>query len=79
MEKYLKILEEMWIYYFSSLSIEPYEYDIYDKIMDKIRKNDFDFSDDDKKNILNLIDKLKFECDEYEMKILEILEQDIHN
>lgn len=74
-KKYFKILEEMWTYYYSSLEIEPYEYDIYGKIIDKIRKNDLDFSEHDKNNVLKLIKTLQFECDEYEIKILEKIEQ----
>lgn len=70
MERNFKMLEEMWVYYFSCLPIEEYEYDIYGKIIDKIRKNDFDFTEDDKKNISKLIHELFHACDEYELKIL---------
>lgn len=64
----------MWEYYFSSLQIEPYEYDIYGKIMNKIKLNNFDFTKDDKDNILELIKILILVCDEYEIKILEIIQ-----
>lgn len=77
MERYFKILEEMWVYYFICLPIEPYEYDIYGKIIDKIRKNDMDFTEEDKNNILKLINILKFECDYYEIKILEQIQKKI--
>ncbi len=75
MKDYFKILEEMWNYYYSCLNIEPYEYDIYSKIIDKIRKKELDFTEQDKHNILKLIKILQFECDEYEIKILEIIQQ----
>ena len=75
MKDYFKILEEMWDYYYCSLNIEPYEYDIYSKIIDKIRKKELDFTEQDKHNILKLIKILQFECDEYEIKILEIIQQ----
>ena len=71
MEHDLKILEDMWIYYFSSLNIEPHEYDIYGKIIGKIKNKDFEFTEDDKNNMSELINVLRFVCDEYEMKILD--------
>jgi hypothetical protein len=74
MERYFKNLEEIWVYYNSCLPIEPYEYDIYGKIIDKIRNN-LDFTEDDKNNILKLINILQFECDYYEIKILEKIQQ----
>jgi len=77
MEKYFKILQEVWDYYFSNLNIEPYEYDIYSKIIHKIREKEFDFTEQDKNNILKLINILQFECDEYEIKILEKIQQRI--
>ena len=77
MEKYYKILEGIWYYYFSSLEIEPYEYDIYGKIINKIKNKKFDFTEDDKNNILKLIKILIFVCDEYEIKILEGIEETI--
>ena len=77
MEKYFKILEDIWYYYFSSLEIETYEYDIYGKIINKIKNKKFDFTEDDKNNILKLIKILKLVCDEYEIKILERIEQTI--
>lgn len=75
MEHHLKILEKLFVYYYSSLPIEPYAYDIYDKIIDNIRKNNFHFDETDKKHILKLINILQFECDEYEIKILEKLQE----
>lgn len=75
MEKYFKILQEVWDNYFSNLDIEDYEYDIYSKIIDKIRKKDLDFTEQEKNNILKLIKILQFECDEYEIKILEKIQQ----
>lgn len=75
MEKYFKILEEVWVYYFSNLNIEDYEFDIYSKIIDKIRKKDLDFTEQDKNNILKLIKILQYECDEYEIKIFEKIQQ----
>lgn len=77
MEKDFKILQEVWDYYFSSLNIEPYEYDIYNKIIDKIREKRLDFTEQDKNNILKLIKVLQFECDEYEIKILERIQQSL--
>ena len=77
MEKHYKILEGIWVYYFSSLNIEPYEYDIYGKIINKIKNIKFDFTEDDKNNILKLIKILIFVCDEYEIKILERIEETI--
>lgn len=77
MSKYFKILEEIWVYYFSSLEIEPYEYDVYVKIIDKIKNKEFDFTEQDKNNILKLIKMLQFVCDEYEIKILEKIQQTI--
>lgn len=77
MEKYFIILQEVWDYYFSNLNIEPHEYDIYSKIIDKIRKKDLDFTKQDKNNILKLIKILQFECDEYEIKILEKIHEKI--
>jgi hypothetical protein len=74
-ERYFKILEEMWVYYFSCLPIEPYEYDIYGKIIDKIRQNNLDFTEEDKNIILKLINILQFECDYYEIKILEKIQK----
>ena len=35
MEKYCIILPGIWDYYFGSFEIEPYEYDIYGKIINK--------------------------------------------
>jgi hypothetical protein len=35
MKDQIKILQEVWDYYFSNLTIEPYEYDVYSKIIDK--------------------------------------------
>ena len=75
MEKYFKILQEVWDYYFSNLNIEPYEYAIYSKLIDKIRKKELNFTGQDKNNILKLIKILQFECDEYEIKILEKIQQ----
>lgn len=75
MERHFKILEEIWVYYSSCLPIEPYEYDIYTKIIDKIRKKDLDFTEQDKIHISSLIKILLFECDEYEIKILEKIQQ----
>jgi len=75
MEKYLQILEEALIYYFSNLNIEHHEFDFYGQIIDKIRKKDLDFTEQDKNNILKLIQIVKFECDEYEIKILEKIQQ----
>lgn len=60
---------------FSNLNIEPYEYDVYSKIIDKIRKKELDFTEQDKINILKLIKILQFECDEYEIKMLEKIQQ----
>lgn len=77
MEKDFKILQEVWDYYFGSLQIEPYEYDIYGKIIDKIRNKELDFTEQDKINILKLINILQFVCDEYEIKILEKIQQTI--
>ncbi len=77
MEKYFKILEGIWVYYFCSLEIEPYECHVYDKIINKIKNKQFDFTEDDKNNILKLIKILILVCDEYEIKILEIIEQHI--
>ena len=74
-ERYFKNLEGMWVYYFSCLPIEPYEYDIYGKIIDKIRKNNLDFTEEDKNNILELINILIFECDYCEIKILEQIQK----
>lgn len=78
MEKYFKILEETWVYYYNCLEIEPYEYDVYGKIIDKIRNKEFDFTENDKNNILNLIRILQFVCDEYEIKILEKIQEIIN-
>ena len=77
MKKHYTILVGIWDYYFSSLEIEPYEYDIYGKIINKIKNKKFDFTEDDKNNILKLIKILTFVCDEYEIKILEKIEQTI--
>lgn len=77
MEKYFKILQEVWDYYFSSLNIEPHEFDIYGKIIDKIKKKELDFTKQEKNEILKLIKILQFECDEYEIKILEKIQQEI--
>ena len=77
MEKYFIILPKIWEYYFSSLEIEDYEYDIYGEIINKINNKKFDFTEDDKNNILKLIKILILVCDEYEIKILEIIEQTI--
>jgi hypothetical protein len=77
MEKYFKIFEGIWEYYFSCLEIEPYEYDIYANIINKIKNKKFDFTKEDKNNILELIKILMFVCDEYEIKILKIIEQTI--
>ena len=77
MEKYFKILQEVWDYYFGNLNIEPYEYDIYSKLIDKIRKKELDFTEQDRNSILKLIKILQFECDEYEIKILEKIQQGI--
>lgn len=77
MEKHYKILEGIWVYYFSCLQIEPYEYDIYCKIINKIKYNKYDFTEDDKNNILKLIKILIFVCDEYEIKILEGIKETI--
>jgi len=77
MEKYFIILSKIWEYYFSSLEIEDYEYDIYGEIINKIKNKKFDFTEDDKNNILKLIKILILVCDEYEIKILEIIEQTI--
>lgn len=76
MEKYFKILQEVWDYYFSNLNIEPYEYTIYSKLIDKIRKKELNFTGQDKNNILKLIKILQFECDEYEIKMLEKMQQE---
>lgn len=64
------VLAESWDYYFSHLDIEPYEYDMYSKIIDKIRKKEFDVKQD-KDAIVKLIHILQFECDEYEIIMLE--------
>lgn len=71
MEKHFKFLEDMWVYYFGCFQLQPYEYDIYGQIIDKIRKNDFDFTEDDKNKILKLINIFKRTGDECEIKILE--------
>ena len=78
MEKYFKILQEVWDYYFSNLNIEPYEYVIYSKLIHKIKQTEFDFTEQDINNILKLIKILQFECDEYELKILEKIQQCIN-
>ena len=75
MKKYFTIFEEIWNYYFSALPIEPYEYDIYNKIIDKIQSQNFNFTEEDKNNILKLVKILIFVCDEYEIRILEKIEQ----
>lgn len=77
MEKYFTILGGIWDYYFSSLEIEHYEYDIYGKIINNIKNKKFNFTEDDNNNLLKLIKMLIFVCDEYEIKILEIIEQTI--
>lgn len=77
MEKYFTILSQIWEHYFSSLEIEDYEYDIYGEIINKIKNKKFDFTEDDKNNILKLIKILILVCDEYEIKILELIEQSI--
>lgn len=76
-EKYYKTLENIWDYHFSSLEIEPYEYDLYGKIINNIKNKQFNFTADDKNHLLNLINILIFVCDEYEIKILEIIKQHI--
>ena len=64
----------IWTYYFHSLDIELYEFDIYVKIIYKIREKDFDFTENEKINVRNLIKILAFVCDEYEIKILNKIE-----
>jgi hypothetical protein len=71
----MKILQEVWDYYFSNLTIEYYEYDVYSKIIDKIRNQELDFTEQDNIHILKLINILQFECDEYEIKMLEKIQQ----
>jgi hypothetical protein len=69
-------LEELWIYYFCFLDIKPDEYDIYNKIINKIRINDLVFTKDDNNNILKMIKILRFfKCDKFEMKILDKLQE----
>ena len=71
LEKYFNILEGTWDYYFSSLEIEPYEYDIYNKIIDRIRNKDYDFTEDYVNNILKIMSILQLRCDEYEIRVFE--------
>jgi hypothetical protein len=75
MKDYFEILQQMWEYYFSSINIEPYEYEVYSKLIDKIKKKDYDFTKEDKIIISKLITILQFECDEYGLKILEIIQK----
>jgi len=77
--QYFKTLEGMWHYYFSCLPIEPHKYNIYYKIIDKIKNNNLDFTEEDKDNILKLINLLTHECDYNEIKILEIIDKQIKN
>lgn len=72
-QKYFDILEGCYRYYFSNLPIEPYEYDIYNNIMEKIRKGNYDFTESDIQNLLKLITILYMRCDEYEIKVMQIL------
>lgn len=72
MEKDFKFIEKLWIYFYSSLQIEPHEYDIYNKIIDKIKINEFNFTKDDKINLLKIINILMLDCDYYAIKNLKL-------
>lgn len=68
----------IWEYYFNTLPIEPYEIDIYGKIIYKIKhklENKLELTMDDKHKIIELIQLLYMECDYYCIKVLEPLEQ----
>lgn len=69
------ILEDMWVYCYSSLRIQFYEYNAYGKIIEKIRNNNVEFNEDEKKNIVKLIGIFYFEGDDYEMKMLDKVRQ----
>ena len=73
----LKFMDKIWNSYFSCLQIEDNEYEIYGKIIKKIRENDLEFSEEDINNILKLIKIFYLECDYYEIKKLEILEEQL--
>ncbi len=78
-ERNFKHLEEMWYHYFSCLPFEQYEYDINVKIINKIKNKCFEFTKEDKNNILKLINILILIGDYYDIIILEQIQKTICN
>ena len=77
METYFEFLHDTWIYYFGSLDITAYEYDVYGRIMNKIKNKKFDFTEQDTTCMLKLIDELMFVCDYAEIKRFEHFKQQL--
>lgn len=59
-QNYFDKFQGIWRYYFHSLDIEFYEFDIYVKIIYKIREKNFQFTENEKINVRNLIKILAF-------------------
>ena len=78
MEYNFKILEQMWVYYYSYLDIDPCEYDIYDKVIDKLKNKTLDFNEENLNIILKIINILFYLGDEFELNQLDILKQIIN-
>lgn len=63
MESKFKFLEDLWVYYLPGLNMDLCEYEKYSKIICKIRENDFNFTEEDNKQILELISIIMRSCD----------------
>lgn len=74
MERYFKVMKDMWLHHFTILPFDEHEYDMYGKLIDKIEKKQLNFTKEEKKNLLDIIDVLVMQCDE-EMKMLDVLKK----
>lgn len=75
MEKYCKIVSDIWFYYHGNLPIEDYEYDTYGKLIEKIENKNFNFTKHEIHSMLIFIRKLWMICDEPEIRILQNFEK----
>lgn len=55
MNRDLKEFESIWRYYYNLLPINNYEFDLYMRIMNKIRTNNVNFSSNEKTSFIDLL------------------------
>lgn len=73
MKSDLQILVDTWKYYFSALDLTDYDTQM-GNFIDRISAGNLTFNESDKKQLRQLIKVLSWECDMYEMKIMERIE-----